>query len=353
MAASPTPATECIAPRNPLELKLTQIWEQLLKVQPIGIHDDFFKLGGDSISAMALLALVAQETGQPLPAGGLLQAPTIAQLAATLSADVDPDSWSPMVPIQTEGSRRPLFCVHPGGGNVLCYLRLSQNLGNDQPFYALQAPGVDGIREPLSSIEAMAREYVSAIREVQPHGPYAIAGWSSGGVIAFEVAQQLHAAGEVVATLGIIDSGVLYTMGILSAMSPDGQPGVFEMMGKSSSQQVKEFRIRSASAKLIPDEADEAMAVRIMEMFERNVQATVNYRCADYAGRVDLYQAEELLVPSRRQPFAEWSNVCTHIHLHHVPGNHLTMVHDPHVQGLAAAISSVLAECSTSDKPSA
>jgi thioesterase domain-containing protein/aryl carrier-like protein len=345
MEATSTAESHSIAPRNAIELKLAQIWERLLNVRPIGIHDDFFKLGGDSISAMALLALVAQETGNPLPAGGLLQAPTIAQLAATLTTDVDPDTWSPMVPIQTEGSHRPLFCVHPGGGNVLCYLRLSQNLGTDQPFYALQAPGVDGIRPPLDSIEAMAREYVAAIREVQPEGPYSIAGWSSGGVIAFEIAQQLHAAGDEVAHLGIIDSGVLYTMGILRAMSPDGKPGVFEMMGKSSSQQIKEFRIRSASAKLIPEEADESMAIHIMEMFQRNVQATVDYRCADYQGRVDLYQAQEPLVASRRLPFREWSSVCSNLNLHEVPGNHLTMVHDPHVKGLAAALSNVLAEC--------
>jgi thioesterase domain-containing protein/aryl carrier-like protein len=337
------PDCTSVAPRSAIELKLTQIWERLLKVSPIGIHDDFFKLGGDSISAMALLALVAQETGYPLPAGGLLQAPTIAQLATLLTVGADATTWSSLVPIQTEGKKPPLFCIHPGGGNVLCYLKLSKFLGNDQPFYGLQAPGVDGIRQPLETIEEMAREYVTAMRTVQPAGPYQIAGWSAGGVIVYEMAQQLTAANEVVSHVGIIDSGVLYTMGVLKAMSPEDRPGVFEMMGRTPSQKIKEFRIRSAAAKLIPDEADEDSAIKIMELFQSNVNAVCNYRLQPYGGRVDIYQASESLVPTRRQPFAEWSQVCSDVCLHDVPGNHLTMIHEPHVKQLATSLSSTLA----------
>ncbi len=345
MVVSTAKTPNSSAPRNALELTLTQIWEPLLKVSPIGIHDDFFKLGGDSISAMALLALVAQETGYPLPAGGLLQAPTIAQLATILTNDVTPENWSPMVPIQREGDLRPLFCIHPGGGNVLCYLQLSRLLGKNQPFYALQAPGVDGVRRPLDTIEEMASEYMAAMRLVQPEGPYFIAGWSVGGVVAYEIAQQLRAAGQKVGHLGIIDSGVLYTMGILRAVTPVDQPGAFEVMGRTPAQQIKVFRVRSASAGLIPEQADEATAIRIMQLFQSNVEAVVRYRPQPYPDRVDLYQAEELLVPSRRQPFNEWSGICSDLCLHSVPGNHLTMIHEPFVQDLAATISNVLATC--------
>ncbi|MCA9131192.1 MAG: hypothetical protein KDB22_29110 [Planctomycetales bacterium] len=329
-------------PRNALELSLARIWEQLLQVDRVGIHDNFFDLGGDSITAMSLLARIVAETGHPLPGGGLLQAPTIAQLAATIARGFDPASWSPMVPIQKRGTARPLFCVHPGGGSVLCYLGLSQCLGEDQPFYALQAPGVDGILEPLTSVVEMAETYVAAIREVQPHGPYNIAGWSAGGVIAYEIAQQLLAAGEQVSHLGIIDSGVLYTLGILRAVSPDDQPGAFEMMGKCPADQIKVFRKRSARAKLIPDEADDEMAIQIMQLFQSNVQAIVSYRPEPFLGRVDIYQAEEALVRPKRQPFAEWQEFCTDIRLHSVPGNHLTMIHAPHVSGLATAMKEAL-----------
>lgn len=335
-----------VAPRNSLELKLLQIWERLLQTSPISVHDDFFKLGGDSISAMSLLALVAQETGCPLPAGGVFQAPTISQMAVLLTAAADPGLWSPVVPIQVHGVRPPLFCVHPGGGNVLCYLRLSNLLGTDQPFYGLQAPGVDGIRQPLHSVDEMAREYFQALRLVQPQGPYYVAGWSAGGVIAYDLAQKILAAGEQVAFLGIIDSGVLYTMGILKAMASGSGPGIFEIMGRSPSQNIDEFRRRTASAKLIPDEANDEMAIRIMQLFESNVRAVCYYRPQPYSGQLDLFQAADALVTSRRQPFAEWSEQCSNIRLHIVPGNHLTVIHEPHVQQLAGKLAEAMKDIS-------
>jgi thioesterase domain-containing protein len=283
---------------------------------------------------MSMLALVAQETGCPLPAGGVFQAPTIAQMVVLLSAAADPSQWSPLVPIQPRGSRPPLFCVHPGGGNVLCYLRLSNALGDDQPFYGLQAPGVDGIREPLYTVDAMASEYYAAIQRFQPHGPYSIIGWSAGGVIAYDLAQKILAAGEQVAFLGVIDSGVLYTLGILKAMSPGDGPGVFELMGRTASENIAEFRRRTSSAKLIPDEANDEMAIRIMKLFECNVRAVCYYRPQPYPGILDLFQAAEPLVSSRRQPYSEWSEL-SETRLHSVPGNHLTVIHEPNVQQLA------------------
>ncbi len=345
MTASTVNFVSSAVPRSALEFTLVALWERLLGVSPVGVHDDFFKLGGDSISAMAVLALIARETGYPLPPGGLLQAPTIAQLAQLLTTEVDPENWSPMVPIQSKGSRPPLFCVHPGGGNVLCYLQLACQLGSDQPFYALQAPGVDGIRLPLGSVAAMAEEYVAAIRIVQPKGPYHVAGWSAGGVIAFEVAQQLLSAGESVAHLAILDSGMMYTIGIMKAVSPADQPGAIEMMGRPPAEQVEVFRARSAQAQLIPAEADDTLAMRIIELFEGNVRAVVDYRAQAYSGRVDLYQAAETLVPVRRLPVTEWQRVCCDLHVHTVPGNHLSMIHQPHVRGLAAALSAELAKC--------
>lgn len=220
----------------------------------------------------------------------------------------------------------------------MCYLRLSNFLGDDQPFYGLQAPGVDGIRQPLITVDAMAREYVDAIRQVQPQGPYYLAGWSAGGVIAYDIAQKLLAAGQQVAHLGIIDSGVLYTMGILKAISTDSGPGIFELMGREPSQNVAEFRRRSSAAKIIPDEANDEMAIRIMQLFENNVRAICYYSPKTYPGRLDLYQAAEQLVPSRRQPSSEWKQLCEETRVHIVPGNHLTVVHEPNVQELAAEL---------------
>jgi len=324
-----------VAPRDALELKLVGIWEDLLDRRPIGVHQNFFELGGDSVLAMSLLARVIQETGYHLPAGGIFSAPTVGTLAASLRADADPDLWSPLVPIQTEGLRPPFFCVHPGGGNVLCYLQLSRDLGWDQPFYGLQAPGVDGIREPLTTVEEMAEEYVAAIREVRPEGPFCLGGWSVGGVIAYEMAQQLRAAGEEVAALAIMDSGVLYAIAIVAALFPKNQPGALELLRQPSAEQVADFRVRSAAAKLVPEEADDELAGQIFRLFTANMMAVLNYRAKPYEGRIDLFQARERIVRERFQPFGEWSRLCDDVRLHDVPGDHLTMIHEPHVSELA------------------
>lgn len=324
-------------PRDALELQLTRIWEELLDRRPIGIHDDFFKIGGDSVLAMALLAQIVQETGYILPAGGIFSATTIAKLAAALREGSTSQDWSPLVPIQPEGSKPPFFCVHPGGGNVLCYLQLSRHLGADQPFFGLQAPGVDGIREPLETIEEMAEQYVGAIRQAQARGPYALGGWSVGGVVVYEMAQRLHAAGEEVQVLAIFDSGVLYACAILTALFSNGQ-GALDLLRQPSAEQIADFRLRSAPARLVPDNADEKLAGRIFRLFVGNMRAVFNYRPRPYQGRIDLFMASEPIVRQRFAPDREWQRLCDQVAVHSVPGNHLTMIHEPHVAALAASL---------------
>lgn len=331
-----------VHPRTALELRLTRIWEEVLDRRPIGIDEDFFAMGGDSISAMTLLARVARETDYTLPAGGILQAPTVEKLAVFLQSQKGTEGWDPLVPLQTRGQHTPFFCVHPGGGNVLCYLQLSQILGPDQPFYGLQAPGVDGVREPLSSVEEMAREYVAAIRRVQPHGPYLIGGWSVGGVVAFEVASQLVESGEDVATVVILDSGVLYSHALLTSLFVDGGFGAITVLQMPFAQQVEEFRRRSAAAGLVPSAADDQMAANIYRVFAANMRALLHYRPRWYEGRVDLLQARETMVPERFAPHREWKRNCPGVRLHTVPGNHLTMIQAPHVDVTADVIAACL-----------
>jgi len=323
------------APHDALELQLVQIWEDLLQRRPVGVDEDFFELGGDSLLAMSLLARVSQETGYNLPTSGILQARTIEKLARALREGVPPENWSPIVPIQPEGTNRPFFCVHPGGGNVLCYLGLSKWLGGDWPFFGVQCPGIDGVREPLHTAEEMAREYVAALMRVQPRGPYALGGWSVGGVLALEMAQQLTAAGHRVAPLAIFDSGALYACAILTAMFPKGEMGTLDWLRMPGDQQVAEFRRRSAPARLVPDNADDALAGRIARLFASNMRALLNYSPRPYAGRIVLFQASEAIVKKRFEPRYEWPRLCEHVEVLEVPGNHLTMIYEPHVRVLA------------------
>lgn len=194
------------APRNDTEKRLVKLWEELLDVQQIGIHQNYFDLGGNSLLAVRLFTRISQEFNTNLPLSTLFQAQTVAVLADVLTSKPGEGNWSPLVAIQPNGSRPPFFCIHGGGGNVLIYRALSQHLGLDQPFYGLQSQGLDGRRALLTRIEDMAELYVREVRRVQPHGPYFLGGYCMGGTVALEMAQRLTAEGEKVALLGMFDT---------------------------------------------------------------------------------------------------------------------------------------------------
>ena len=186
--------------------ELARIWQQLLGVKSVGIHQNYFDLGGDSVLAVRLFAEIEKVFRVKLPLATLFDAPTIHDLAGILRSEAPSNGWSPLVAIQESGTRPPFFCIHGAGGNVLIYRELSQNLGLDQPFYGLQSQGLEGTEPPLTRIEDMAALYVEAIRRRQPHGPYLLGGYCGGGLVAFEVAQQLRSAGEKIALLALLDT---------------------------------------------------------------------------------------------------------------------------------------------------
>lgn len=203
-----TRETTYSAARDELEQQLTQIWEKVFDLQSIGIQDNFFNLGGHSLLAVRLFAQIETVLGKNLPLSVLLQAPTIEQLADVLRKDDNDAAWAPLVEIQAGNSNRPpLFCIHGGGFNVLVYRYLALNLSTDQPVYGLQAQGLHG-RGGVGAnrLEDIAADYIGEIRTIQPQGPYYLSGLSNGGNIALEMAQQLDAAGEEVAFLGMFDS---------------------------------------------------------------------------------------------------------------------------------------------------
>ncbi|HWH09372.1 MAG TPA: amino acid adenylation domain-containing protein, partial [Candidatus Thermoplasmatota archaeon] len=198
-----------VAPRTSVEAALAEAWREALHVERVGVHDNFFALGGDSLrSIRATLAAAAR--GVPAKPKHLFERQTIAELAALFEpgAAPPPAQHPCLVPIQRAGAKPPLFYVHPGGGTVGCYVRLALDLGADRPFYALQAQGADDEREPHLTLEDMARAYVDAIRTVQPRGPYRLGGWSLGGMIAYEMARRLEALGEEVALLALVEPGL-------------------------------------------------------------------------------------------------------------------------------------------------
>ena len=195
-----------VPPTDVLEVQLIEIWEEILGVDRIGIRDDFFQLGGHSLLAARMFARVGEKLEKNLPLATLFHAPTIEQLAAVIRAEGWTPHWSVLVPMQAHGTKPPLFLAHGLTGNVLSFYRLRHYIQDDQPMYGIQAYGLSSGRASLLSIPEMAAHYVQEVRAFQPDGPYYLGGFSGGGLLAYEMAVQLTAAGERVAFLALFDS---------------------------------------------------------------------------------------------------------------------------------------------------
>ena len=208
----PELAADYEAPVTPIEIELAAIWSDLLGVKKVGTQDDFFDLGGNSLIGVRLFAAIRKKYGLSLPLATLFETPTIGELATLMAqqgigddaaaeaATMDDGAtraWSPLVPMKTGlPGLRAIFAIHGAQGNIMKFKTLSDRLPDTRPVYGIQAFGADGVQDPLDSIPEMARRYIACMRSVQPHGPYTLAGYSGGGIVAFEMAQQLKQAGE-------------------------------------------------------------------------------------------------------------------------------------------------------------
>jgi amino acid adenylation domain-containing protein len=354
---------ESASPRSAAEEKLTAIWKSVLGVQQVSIHDNFFDLGGHSLIAVRLFAAMEKEFGKRLPLATLFQAPTVAQLTAFLQTEAT-SSWSSLVTIQPRGSRPPFFCVHAVGGNVLEYYDLARHLGSDQPFYGLQSRGLNGEEAPHERIDAMAAHYIREMREAQPVGPYFIGGRSLGGIIAYEIACQLHAQGQEVGLLALLDSYPVGHQKLLpQADSFSNRAGrLLKILGAHISNvrnlrwqekpgyvisklQYGPVRIKSKVWRTIYQSyqnlgRDLPTALRDVEEF--NWLAAWKYRPKVYDGRVTLFWASKDL-RAKFDLIEGWQTLAREgMELHEIPGTHLDMIKEPHVGELAKVLNDCL-----------
>lgn len=218
--AATTARNDFVAPGTEAEEYVASLWRELLGKDRIGIFDNFFEIGGYSLLAVEMFSRIQKKFNLNLPLATLFSAPTIKEIALLLqdyfgpagqasrgkTASISKNAWNYAVPIKPAGNLPPFFCVHGVGGNVLNYSRLVSFLGQEQPIYGLQCRGVDGISPLFGSVAVMAREYVKEIRQIQPHGPYFLGGGSMGGLVAFEMAQQLSGLNESIGLLAMFDS---------------------------------------------------------------------------------------------------------------------------------------------------
>ena len=195
-----------VAPSDRIERRLVALWEDALKIRPVGVESSFFDLGGRSVVAAQLFTKMSREFGRDLPLALLFKAPTIRELARHLRKESATPRYESVIAIQPKGARPPFFCVHGGLGGTLFLRPLSDALGPDQPLYAFEPEGLDGGVIHRGSIEELARHYVAEMRKLQPHGPYKIGGYCFGGLVAFEMAQQLRAVGETTGPIAMFNA---------------------------------------------------------------------------------------------------------------------------------------------------
>jgi len=300
-----------VAPRNELELELASVWEQVLGVQPIGVRDNFFDWGGHSLLGVRLFAQIERITGEKLPLAALFQAPTIEELARVLSNKKGLVPCNSLVMLQDGDSQPPVFCLPGTLGNVFTDLGdLARYLGSGRPVYGLQ----DGIQNP-SRIKALAAHFIDEIYTVKREGPYILVGICSGGVVAFEMAQELHAQGQQVALLALVEP------------SPPRVSNV-QSYAKLAAYILHRFarRLGHHSRKMAQrDAAEQRVYLRMKAKVIANWLAMAGYTAHPYPGQIDLFLTRESL-GSPPNPQLSWGKLAAGgVRIHEIPGNHDTI----------------------------
>jgi amino acid adenylation domain-containing protein len=317
-----------VGPRDPFESRLVNIWETILSKSPVGVHDNFFELGGHSLLAVRLMHRIEQTFQKRLPISTLLHAPTVEALADVLRQESWSPSWSSLVPIQPNGSKPPMFCIHGAGGTVIVYRDLAKHLGTDQPVYGLQAQGMDGKQPILTSVEEMAIHYLKEIRRVQPEGPYFIGGLSFGGTVAYEIAQQLQARGEQIGLLFLFDTF----------------PGKYESaselllkLWRMPRQDQLDYVKRKIRDYKITRRFNRFFLPQTLKNVRKGIQqAGFQYVTQPYEGPVVLFRAKERSLRGVHDPYAGWKDLARGgLEVREIPGGHVSILNEPQVQVLA------------------
>jgi thioesterase domain-containing protein len=337
------------------------IWHEVLG-EPVELHDDFFDLGGHSLLGVRLLALVKKRLGRTLALPVLFGASTPAALSAKVDDTGEGRDFVHLVSMGGQESElEPIFLVHPAGGTVFKYADLAGHLAPDRPVYAIQAAGLTDGAEPLRTVDLMSQRYLEEVLRLQPQGPYYLAGWSAGGVIAIEMAHRLQAAGLEVALVGLLDSrppnaeqpvpDPVHLYRRLAAGLSGAEPAELDALEAEVRDLPIDDRLPYLAQWLGAHGAESRVQELdglkpVVEVFRANVVATRRHPLAPYPGRVTLFCAElgrgegweKAGLPELWKPL-----VTGELEVVVVPGAHVTMVNEPNVRGVAAAIQAAMA----------
>jgi len=352
-----------VAPRNFTELALTKIWQQLLNINSVGVTDNFFDLGGHSFLAVRLIAQIYERFGHNLALSILFENATIEKLAKIVNQPVSLSYGSPLVAIQSSGSRRPFFCVHAAGGDVNNYLILARKLGIDQPFYALEQT-LNYPEFHQLSVEETATYYLKEIQNLQPQGPYLLGGWCYGGIIAFEMAQQLQKQNETVDLLVIIDAILPKTV-IPSTKDDDAKlilrlaeaiKNWFDIDFAVSYLELQDLTLKEqfyllfGKANLNISDLEMEQHLLSYQLFKAHIQAMRNYVPQVYSQEITLVKAGEIITHDFEtvefhsdDSLLGWGKYSQKpINMIDIPGNHFSIFNEPYIQELANHLKKLL-----------
>ena len=355
MAQASAGAGAASPPRDDLERLLAELFKDCLALSDIGRDDDFFDLGGHSLLAGILMAKIQGALGRELPLVTFFRAPTIATLAAHLKAPSVP-KFAHLVPLRTAGRGRPLFIVHGIFGNVLQLRDLAELLDSPRPVYALQARGADPREAPHTRIGEMAEAYLAAIREVQDSGPYALAGYSFGGLIAYEMGVRLRAAGEAVDLLAMLETDLhdrLLSPPARLAYHASWPARVVGRLMRLPPKMLGPYVLgklrRLGAGSVLPDDFAEIgglsaqTAERYRRMYAIGVDEFRRFRPGAFDGRLSVFRSRGPRFDAC-DPMPIWRAAAAAVDLFEIEGRHERIMERPFVEILAAQLSLCVAK---------
>lgn len=366
---SVSPSSHYVEPSTPTEKALAEIWESLLNNGKIGIHDDFFEAGGHSMVAVTMVRRIEKEFGVRLPLATLFERNTIHRLAEQIDEGAQDVQWRSLVPIRAEGRKKPLFLVHGMGLNVLLYTTVVNHLDPDQPVYGLQAKGLSGNEEPLKTIEEIAAYYISEIMTVDPEGPYALAGFSFGGRIAYEMARQLTAMGKQVGFLGLLDTTadnfyrelpglkrlqkqilhviryLVWNLYSFLTNEHESKTSFLKRRWRGLLQKISGLDYRPRKEDLVSVGASHELPKYLKRVHRLNRLADRKYIVKPYSGSVHLFKARKQTFYIADPETYGWDQVAGGgVFIHEIPGEHSNTFAPPNDKFFAAVLQKTLNE---------
>lgn len=348
-----------VAPRTSNEKLVADIWQEMMGLDKISIYDNFFQLGGRSLVAVKIMAGLEEKTGKRLPLATLFEHSTVEKLANRLEVNAEAITWESLVPIKPKGKKMPLYIVHGAGLNVLLFNALAMNMDDEQPVYGLQARGINGIDEPLDVMEEIAANYVEEIINHDPVGPYAVAGYSLGGLIAYEMAKQMLAMGKDVKMLAMFDTYADQTKihtpklkrTIQDAWFLIKQVAYTPVLFAQDPKRTIEYksreigkRIKKLYQKFFPGNVKkkEGFAAYTDDIHEKSLAAQRNYLLTPVDIKIELFRAKKKTFYMDDFKFLGWRPYALKgVAVHDIPGEHNTIFAPPNDKQFAR----VLQEC--------